>query len=84
MNAHVNAASTNDTIMPGPAFCAASADNTKMPVPITVPTPSITSWKAPSVRPSGLFSAAANRSASGLMRQFIGPITTQVSVRRVA
>jgi len=43
VKAQVNAASTNETIMPGPAFCAASADSTKMPVPMTVPTPSMIS-----------------------------------------
>jgi hypothetical protein len=34
---------TKLTIMPGPAFCAASAVRTKIPVPMTAPMPSMVS-----------------------------------------
>ena len=35
---------TKLSIMPGPAFCAASAVSTKMPVPMMAPMPSMVSW----------------------------------------
>jgi len=62
---------TNEAIIPGPAFCAASAVKTKMPVPMMAPTPSIVSWNAPSERVSDRFSALAKIASSGLMRQFM-------------
>jgi hypothetical protein len=62
---------TKEAIMPGPAFCAASAVNTKIPVPIMAPTPSMVSWKAPSERVRDRFSALAKIASSGLMRQFM-------------
>ena len=40
--------------MPGPAFCAATAVSTKMPVPMMAPMPSMVSWNAPSWRLSDL------------------------------
>ena len=55
-------------IMPGPAFCAASAVSTKMPVPITAPMPSRVSWNAPSERLSDFFSAVARIASSDLIR----------------
>jgi hypothetical protein len=58
--------------MPGPAFWAASAVSTKMPVPITAPTPSMVNWNAPRVRVRDFFSALARIASSGLIRQFIG------------
>ena len=54
--------------MPGPAFCAASAVSTKMPVPMTAPMPSMVSWNAPSERCSDFFSAVANMASRGLTR----------------
>jgi hypothetical protein len=62
---------TNEANIPGPAFCAASAVNTNMPVPMMAPTPSIMSWNPPSVRESDRFSAVARMASSGLMRQFM-------------
>ena len=60
--------------MPGPAFWAASAVSTKMPVPMMAPMPIMVSWKAPSERLRLFFSAVAMISSSGLMRQFmVGP-----------
>ena len=59
----------NDTIMPGPAFWAASAVSTKMPVPMMAPMPIMVSWKAPSERLRLFFSAVARISSSGLMRR---------------
>src|SRR4029079_3181666 len=56
------------TIMPGPAFWAAVAVRTKIPVPMTAPIPSKVSWKAPSERLSDFFSAVARISSSGLTR----------------
>jgi hypothetical protein len=56
------------SIMPGPAFCAATAVSTKIPVPITAPTPSIVSWNAPRERCSPFFSAVARMASSDLMR----------------
>src|SRR5438128_8085002 len=41
---------TNDNIRPGPARLAPNPDITKIPAPITAPTPSAVSWKAPKVR----------------------------------
>src|SRR5687768_4126074 len=55
-------------IMPGPAFCAASAVSTKMPVPMIAPTPSMVSWNAPSERGSDFFSAVARMASSDLTR----------------
>ena len=54
--------------MPGPAFCAASAVSTKMPVPMTAPMPSIVSWNAPSDRCSDFFSAVAKMASRGFTR----------------
>src|SRR5689334_2348333 len=56
------------TIIPGPAFWAAVAVRTKMPVPITAPMPSNVNWKAPSDRLSDFFSAVARIESNGLMR----------------
>jgi hypothetical protein len=56
------------TIMPGPAFWAAVAVRTKMPVPMTAPIPRRVSWNAPSDRFSDFFSAVARMSSSGLTR----------------
>ena len=42
-HAQTTPAMMNEIIMPGPAFCAASAVRTKMPVPITAPMPSMVS-----------------------------------------
>ena len=44
------AAIMNETIMPGPAFWAAVAVRTKIPVPMTAPIPSMVSWTGPSER----------------------------------
>src|SRR5690349_8518183 len=41
---------TKLNIIPGPAFCAASAVSTKIPVPMMAPIPSIMTWKVPSER----------------------------------
>ena len=59
---------TKLSIMPGPAFCAASAVSTKMPVPMIAPMPSMVSWNAPSERCSDFFSAVARMASSGLTR----------------
>ena len=58
-----------ETIIPGPAFCAAAAVSTKMPVPITAPMPRRVSCTAPSERCSDFFSAVATMASSGLTRQ---------------
>jgi hypothetical protein len=58
-------------IMPGPAFWAAAAVRTKMPVPMMAPTPSNVSCTGPSERCSDFFSAVANMAFSGLMRSRI-------------
>src|SRR5438128_12685212 len=58
----------NEIIMPGPAFWAAVAVRTKMPVPITAPIPSMVSWKAPSDRLRLFFSAVARMASRGLTR----------------
>src|SRR3954465_541380 len=54
--------------MPGPAFCAAVAVRTKMPVPITAPMPSMVSWNAPSERLRLFFSAVARMASRGFTR----------------
>ena len=54
--------------MPGPAFWAAVAVSTKMPVPMTAPMPSRVSWKAPSDRLSDFFSAVARMASSDFTR----------------
>ena len=59
------------SIMPGPAFWAASAVSTKMPVPMTAPIPSMVSWNAPSDRCSPFFSAVARMASSDLTRSKI-------------
>jgi len=71
---------TKLSIMPGPAFCAASAVSTKIPVPIMAPTPSMVSWKAPSERWSDFFSAVARIASSGFTRPKImdGPLTAVI------
>src|SRR5450631_2525132 len=55
--------------MPGPAFCAASAVSTKMPVPMIAPMPSIMRCTPPSERSSVRFFAVARMSSSALTRQ---------------
>src|SRR4051794_14911838 len=55
-------------IMPGPAFWAAVAVRTKMPVPMTAPMPSRVSWNAPRERLSDFFSAVARIASSDLIR----------------
>ena len=60
----------------GPAFCAASAVSTKIPVPMIAPTPSMVSWKAPSERWSDFFSAVARMASSGFTRPNIGVLPT--------
>src|SRR5690606_6931630 len=55
-------------IMPGPAFCAAAAVSTKMPVPMRAPTPSRVSCNAPSWRTRPFFSAVSRILSSGLIR----------------
>ncbi len=59
--------------MPGPAFCAAVAVSTKMPVPMTAPMPSRVSWTTPSDRLSDFFSAVARIASSDLMRHIVPP-----------
>src|SRR3954454_13977803 len=56
------------TIMPGPAFWAAVAVRTKIPVPITAPMPSRVSWNAPSERFRDFFSAVAKIESIDLTR----------------
>ncbi|MCR5875478.1 hypothetical protein LRS10_15600 [Phenylobacterium sp. J426] len=63
----------NDIIIPGPAFWAASAVSTKMPVPMMAPMPSMVSWNAPSDRCSDFFSAVARIASSGLTRHIFPP-----------
>jgi hypothetical protein len=54
-------------IIPGPAFCAAVAVRTKIPVPMTAPMPSRVSWNAPSERFRLYFSAVSRIASSGLI-----------------
>src|SRR3954449_5632590 len=56
------------TIMPGPAFWAAVAVRTKIPVPITAPMPRRVSWNAPSDRLRDFFSAVARIESIDLTR----------------
>src|SRR5258705_468723 len=58
-----------DSIMPGPAFCAASAVSTKMPVPMTPPMPSKVSWTGPRLRRNAFFSAEKKA-----LRRSLGPV----------
>ena len=59
--------------MPGPAFCAAVAVSTKMPVPITAPMPSRVSWTGPSERCSDFFSAVARIASERLNTPHASP-----------
>ena len=68
--------------MPGPAFCAASAVSTKMPVPITAPIPSMVSWNAPSERCSDFFSAVANMASRDFTRPNIMQTPYSISPAR--
>src|SRR4051812_36972338 len=62
-------------IMPGPAFWAAVAVSTKIPVPMTAPMPSRVSWKAPSERLSDFFSAVARMASRDFTRPEIMSFT---------
>ncbi len=72
--------------MPGPAFWAASAVSTKMPVPMMAPMPSMVSWNGPSERCSDFFSAVARIASSGLTRHIYSserrPPSRQVPIWR--
>ena len=54
--------------MPGPAFWAAVAVRTKIPVPMTAPMPRRVNWNAPRERLSDFFSAVARIASSDLIR----------------
>jgi hypothetical protein len=54
--------------MPGPAFWAAVAVRTKIPVPMTAPIPSMISWIGPSDLCRDFFSAVARIASSDLTR----------------
>src|SRR5258708_30804644 len=41
---------TNDSVSPGPAYCAPRPTMTNMPAPMIAPTPRAVSWKTPKVR----------------------------------
>src|SRR6185312_7360500 len=77
--AQTKPAMTKEASIPGPAFCAASAVSTKMPVPMTAPIPSRVSWKGPSERCRPFFSAVAMMASSDLTRS--NSMTTPAKLR---
>src|SRR6185436_7355494 len=65
---------TKESTSPGPARSAPTAVSTKMPVPITAPTPSNMSWIGPSERSRPLRAAVSRLASTRLIRQFIASI----------
>src|SRR3954471_12291033 len=67
-------------IIAGPAFWAASAVRTKIPVPMTAPMPSSVSWKAPSERCRPFFSAVARIASSDFTRPKSPPRSAALAI----